>query len=150
MTVMIPFDATGLDGADALSVDLTRYNTSTGYWELAIVANAQPSPDHGLDVIGDRFAVVDNTIPLPSNELGDYGVFWNPDAGAGFVWGNVDHTAEFATGRQTQAGPIPTVSDWGLVITSLLLLAGGTILIARRRATGLCDTWWTRHVARYR
>ena len=32
--------------------------------------------------------------------------------------------------------PIPAVSDWGLIITSLLLLAGGTIVIARRRATG--------------
>ncbi len=30
---------------------------------------------------------------------------------------------------------IPAVSDWGLIIMSLLVLAGGTILIARRRAT---------------
>ncbi len=33
--------------------------------------------------------------------------------------------------------PIPAVSDWGLIITSLLLLSGGTVLIARRRAIGV-------------
>ncbi|MCH7591370.1 MAG: hypothetical protein IH989_01130 [Planctomycetes bacterium] len=30
---------------------------------------------------------------------------------------------------------IPAVSEWGLIITSMLLLAGGTVLIARRRIT---------------
>lgn len=133
MTVVIPFDANDLHGADPLSVDLTRYDMSTGSWELAAGGNAQPSPDHGLDVIGDRFGVVDTTIPLLSDELGDHGVSWNPDLGEGFVWANLDYTAEFASARQPQAGAIPAVSEWGMVALSLLLLTGIVIKFGWRR-----------------
>ena len=85
-------------------------------------------------MIGDRFAVVDSTIPVLSDELGDYGVFWNPDLGEGFVWANVDYTGEFASARQPQAGAIPTVSEWGLVALILLMLTGIAIKFGRRRA----------------
>jgi len=34
----------------------------------------------------------------------------------------------------TPVGSIPTVSDWGLAMTTLLLLAGGTIVLRRRLA----------------
>ncbi|MGD2110268.1 MAG: plastocyanin/azurin family copper-binding protein [Phycisphaerae bacterium] len=34
-----------------------------------------------------------------------------------------------------EGNPIPTVSQWGLVLTALLLTAAGTVVFTRRRAT---------------
>jgi len=134
MTVVIPFAADDLNGGEPLGVDLIYYNPNTGNGGLAVAGNAQPSPGHEPDVIGDRFVVVDTTIQTLSGDLGDYGVFWNPGTGTGFVWANVDYTAEFATARQAQAqaGAIPTVSEWGLVVMTLLLLTGIMIKFGRR------------------
>ncbi|MCH7595911.1 MAG: hypothetical protein IID35_05055 [Planctomycetes bacterium] len=133
MTILIPFHAEDLAGSEPLSVDLTYYDRSTRSWELAVGGNDQPSPDHGLDVIGDRFTFVDGTIPLLSDELGDYGVFWNPELGEGFVWANVDYTGEFANARQIQTVHTPTLSQWGLVVMTLLLLTGLNVKFGRRR-----------------
>lgn len=134
MTILIPFHAEDIAGSEPLSVDLTYYNRSTRTWELAVGGNTQPTPDHGLDVIGDRFAVVGSTSPLLSDELGDYGVFWNPELQEGFVWANVDYTGDFANALQPQV--IPTASDWGLIVLTLLLLTALRIVFGRQRRIG--------------
>jgi hypothetical protein len=47
----------------------------------------------------DCFNIIDD-IPPPdvTSSLGDYGVFYNPAEGKGFVWATVDHTTEFTGG----------------------------------------------------
>ena len=103
MTVVIPFDAADLPGADllseALAVDLTWYDSMAGMWVLAVEGNTQPSPGHEPDVIGDRL-VGDGPITPGfgdlSSDLGDYGVFWNTTTLRGFAWANIDHASDFA------------------------------------------------------
>ena len=36
------------------------------------------------------------------------------------------------------AGPIPTVSEWGLLVMTLLILTAGTVVLMRRRAVTAC------------
>ncbi|MHC4107342.1 MAG: right-handed parallel beta-helix repeat-containing protein [Planctomycetota bacterium] len=95
----IPFDADDLAGADPLQVNLTYHDPSVGNWGLAVAGNMGDSP--GFEgPIGDRIATVGSS-PADwglSDQLGDYGVFWNPSEQKGFAWGNVDHAAEFAVG----------------------------------------------------
>ena len=43
-----------------------------------------------------------------------------------------DHAA-WVIGRPKAAAPIPTVSEWGLIVLTLLLLIAATIIFARRR-----------------
>jgi predicted outer membrane repeat protein len=95
MTVSIPFAQADLSGADPLSIEMVYYNTSTGEWELAVSGNVQESPGYEPSPIGDRFAVQGSTLPTLSNDLGDYGVYWNPNTQTGFVWANVDHATDF-------------------------------------------------------
>jgi hypothetical protein len=45
-------------------------------------------------------------------------------------WGQLSDVYLVVEG--TSAGSIPTVSDWGLAMTTLLLLVGGTIVLRRR------------------
>jgi hypothetical protein len=101
-TIIVPFTAADLNGADWWDLDLQYWNGSS--WELAVLGNTQNSPGYGGPE-GDRFEVEDTVIPMLSSELGDYGVFWNPNEGKGFVWANVDHTTDFAavTGEDTIA-----------------------------------------------
>ena len=37
------------------------------------------------------------------------------------------------TGVEPPSGAIPTASEWGLIVMTLLLLTAGTILVGRRR-----------------
>ena len=103
-------------------------------WPL-VSCNAQASPDHEPYVTGDRFVVVDSTIPTLSQQLGDHGVFWDPVAAEGFVWANVDHGSEFVAAGMAQgsAESIPAVSQWGLIVLGLVLLTFARIYFGRRR-----------------
>ncbi len=135
LTVLMPFTTNELGGADALSVDLARRNSSADDWELAVAGNAQPSPGHEPLVLGDRFVVTGSAIPALSDELGEYGVYWDPSTGEGFAWANADGASEFAPVLQANGDPgvIPAVSQWGIVVIALLLLAGAKIHFGRRR-----------------
>lgn len=100
LTVTQPIASADLGGANPVLVDLAYYDEETGQWELAASGNTQNSPGFNSPV-GDRFVEVDTELPsppIPSTDLGDYGVFWNPAAGEGFVWANVDHTTAFNPG----------------------------------------------------
>jgi hypothetical protein len=101
MTVAIPFDDVQLDGAEPLSVDLVWFDEERGEWVLAVDANTQPSPGHEPYMVGDRLAesgAVTPDLGALSDDLGDYGVFWNTASSQGFVWANVDHATDFAAG----------------------------------------------------
>jgi cysteine-rich repeat protein len=102
--------------------------------------------DGDIDVLSasfsdDKIAWYENTTPTCGNgavRLGEECDDGNTDDGDG-----CSATCTVEPGSKCTGEPsvcitgIPAVSDWGLIIMSLLVLAGGTILIARRRATGV-------------
>lgn len=100
MTVMIPFTAAQLGGADPGVVNLAYFNENSGQWELAASSNTVASPGHP-GPLGDHSKVFGTSTPVPpvpSTDLGDYGVFWNTALQKGFVWANVDHATDFGPG----------------------------------------------------
>ena len=95
--VYIPFDEDDLGGADPLTVDLTYFDETVGNWGLAASHNTQNSPGHG-GPIGDRIVVGSGGGWGITPQLGDYGVYWDPAAAAGFAWARVDFAGDFAFG----------------------------------------------------
>ncbi len=59
----------------------------------------------------------------------------------GYVWGenvgwvNLDDATHFVA--TLGVGNIPTVSEWGLIVMTLLLLAAGTLVVGRRRSVSV-------------
>jgi hypothetical protein len=96
-TMFIPFDATGFGQIDPGQVDLTRYDPVDGNWALAVTGNTADSPGHDGPV-GDRVMSLEGGPWNLSNELGDYGVYWDPAVGQGFAWANVDVAQHFGLG----------------------------------------------------
>ncbi|MHC5114496.1 MAG: right-handed parallel beta-helix repeat-containing protein [Planctomycetota bacterium] len=96
-TIARPFDADHLQGADPLSMNLTCYDGTVGNWALAVFANTVPSPGHASP-IGDRIAVVGPGFPGITQDVGDYGVYWDPALEQGIVWANVDHVRDTGYG----------------------------------------------------
>ncbi|HWB20652.1 MAG TPA: right-handed parallel beta-helix repeat-containing protein [Phycisphaerales bacterium] len=97
--VAIPFTSADLGSLDPTSLDLIRYQMNDNSWRLGPSSNTSSSPGFPTNV-GDRFVVIGTTPGGLSYDLGDHGVFWNPDQQRGFVWANIDVTGEFAVGSQ--------------------------------------------------
>ncbi|MCP3905271.1 MAG: right-handed parallel beta-helix repeat-containing protein [Planctomycetes bacterium] len=96
-TIVRPFDADDLQGADPLTIDLTCYDETAGNWALAVFANTAPSPEHATP-IGDRIEAVGPGYAGITTDVGDYGVYWDPTLQKGFVWANVDHLRDTGFG----------------------------------------------------
>jgi hypothetical protein len=126
-TVFVPFDSSVLGGASPQQVRATWYDGSGGNWALAVWGNANASPGF-TGPIGERIYV---EAPGPwgvTQDAGDHGVYWDPVAGQGFAWANVDHASDFGVGIapcpadcvQTPDGQVNIVdmlillNDWGL------------------------------------
>lgn len=136
MTVVVPLDAASLGGANPALVDLVYFDEGSGDWELAASANTASSPGHGGPV-GDRHVVFGSETPDPltaSPELGDYGVFWNSAAQAGYAWANVDHTTTFAAGI---AGVFPI--GCGINPAASLAVLAGAPLVGQTLTLGVDD-----------
>lgn len=90
MTVAIPFDVNDLDGADPCTVDLMYYDTSNGVWTLAVQNNTGGTSMRWVEITSSdpEHLPLPTLAPLNSRPLGDYGVCWNMDTQAGFVWAN--------------------------------------------------------------
>lgn len=98
MRVVIPFTAENLNGFAPEDVELTFFDESANKWKLAASANVANSPGHS-GPLGDRLFTQGTTSQFGlSPDLGDYGVFWNPQLQQGFAWANVDHATDFAIG----------------------------------------------------
>jgi hypothetical protein len=98
MRIFINFDAAQLNGFDPLALDLTHFDAETGEYLLAAASNIQSSPGH-KGPLGDRQVIVGTSWQSQiSWDVGDYGIFWNPDQQKGFAWANVDHASDFAFG----------------------------------------------------
>ena len=112
---------------------MTRHDSTVGNWGLAVASNVGISPGFS-GPIGDR--VISFFGPWgTTNQIGDYGVFWDEVNKQGFVWANVDTAGDFGAGAalcpadcdQTPDG-IVSISDF----LSLLVDWGST-------AIGPCD-----------
>ncbi len=94
----MPFSQADLDAAgiaDPLAFDLVEYDAKSTAWVLAGELNVDP--------LGIRYEITESTSPAPAPpvglfDFGDYGVFWNPTLGKGYVWANLDHAGDFAVG----------------------------------------------------
>ncbi len=115
-TVFIPFTADELNGADPLQVDLTAYDQAVDTWALAVAGNDAP--------IGNRIVSTGGGFGV-TNDLGDYGVYWDAAAGQGFAWAVVQHAADLAVGVALCPADCHQTPDRTVGIVDLLdMLAG--------------------------
>ena len=96
-TVFIPFSAADIAGTELQRMNLTTFDAAMGNWAYASSANSQTSPGFAGPV-GNRIVVPAGGNWALTQDVGDYGVFWDPQLLAGFVWANVDHEGDFAVG----------------------------------------------------
>ena len=116
-----PVDCGGLDDACAQGV----CNPADGECEQD-VATPSGSVCRGAASDCDAEEVCDGINPIcPPDECASPGT--SCDAGGGPDTGTCDGECACA------AADIPTVSEWGLMAMTVLLLAGGTLVLARRR-----------------
>jgi hypothetical protein len=96
-SLFIPFDAGGVAEIEPGQVNLTHYDPEVGNWALVVTGNTATSP--GFDgPVGDRVMSLEGGPWNVSNELGDYGVYWDPAIEQGFAWANVDVARDFGLG----------------------------------------------------
>ncbi len=84
----------------------------------------------GVDILGatsDTYTI-DAVTPA---DAGDYVVVVTNDCGSQPI-----NAATLTVLPLQECEPIPTVSEWGLIVMALLLLTGGTIILQRRREAG--------------
>jgi len=123
MTVMNPFTVSELEGIDPLSLDPIAIDQATGDWMLAVAGNTKNSPGHDTP-IGDRIVSVNTTGDWGwTGQLGDYGLYFNPDLQRGFVWAYVDHLGDFGFGSPPCPGDcVPPGGDGLVNVPDLLAL----------------------------
>lgn len=107
-----------------------------GGFILTDIISADPTVDYVVFEDGVKKAILRATIS--SLHLSS-GIAFNANSNITISHGSASTVFVMLGGHlQTPApssGNVPAVSQWGLIIMSLLILAGGTILISRRRAT---------------
>lgn len=107
-TTWLSDNITGLDfGVGIELVSLNLVSDSLIQAQVNVAPDAPLGPEH-VDVIGD--AIDDNGDP-------DIGIFLDSSSDPLHV---------------NESAPIPTMSEWGLIIMMLLLLTAGTVVIGRR------------------
>ena len=124
-TMFIPISAADLNATPPESVVMTRHDSTIGNWGLAVASNDGISPGFS-GPIGDH--VISFFGPWgTTNQIGDYGVFWDEVNEQGFVWANVDTSGDFGAGaalcpadcHQTPDGAVSIsdflslLADWG-------------------------------------
>ncbi len=120
-TLFIPFDAAAVGGVNPVEINLTCYDPTVGNWALAVAGNAVNSPGHDGPV-GDRMLSLDGGPWSVSNELGDYGVHWDPALQQGFAWANVDHETDFGVGGALCPADCLQTPDGSVTIEDFLAL----------------------------
>lgn len=76
----------------------------------------------------DTSGVGSDRARFDDSQLRFRGYVWGENAG----WINLEDTTHFVVAKAI--GPIPTVSEWGLVAMTLLVLGAGTVVLMRRRS----------------
>ena len=138
MRLSIPFgsDVIGAYGGFE-TLDVTRFFDGAGNWALGVLTNTVDSPGrHGP--IGDHFVVenTDNEFGL-NEELGDYGLYWNPNSLQGLVWANLDEVGDYGFGAALCPADCEPFAGNGAVDSSdLVQVLGGWGLAG---ASDRCD-----------
>lgn len=116
--LFIPFSFEAGDikaGIAAQGVTPTWYDPATGDWALAVSGNTGPQ---GEWIYSEDPANWGNTT-----QVGDWGVFWNPDTLQGLAWANVDHSSDFGIGLSLECvGDCGPGADGEIGIDDLLAL----------------------------
>ena len=149
--VFIPFDSADLGGAVPGSMNLTYFDAKAGNWALAVSGNTVAAEGYG-GPIGMRVLSLVGGNSAAFNELGWYGVFWDPPLQRGFAWATVDHAGDFGVGfalcpadcRQTPDGQVG-------ILDFLAMLAGwgtdgpcdldGNFVVGITDLLALLDLW---------
>ncbi len=116
---VLGFPQTFIDGAAILAEDMGNAGDELPAQELqatGVFDGSQTPRTSLMETYGETSAVGDWTLYIGSSQGGDLG--------------KVDSWTLHLT---TVPEPVPTVSDWGLVVLTSLLLSAGTIVFARRR-----------------
>ena len=93
-----------------------------------------PSRTRGI-LLATVTAVVWGTVPIAGKvALGSAGITVRSDSIFTPSRDCVGHSFAAVSFKIQPAFPIPTVSEWGLIVMALLLITAGTILIRRLRA----------------
>ncbi|TDJ59305.1 MAG: hypothetical protein E2O40_00260 [Planctomycetota bacterium] len=95
--VYIPFNLADLGGAEPGSMNLTYFDEQVGNWALAVSGNTAAA-DGYPGPIGMRVTSLGGGGLGGINELGWYGVSWDPVLQRGFVVATVDHAGDFGVG----------------------------------------------------
>jgi hypothetical protein len=155
-TLFIPFDAAGLGPVDPAQVNLTRYDPDMGNWSLVVTGNASSSPGYDGPV-GDRVMRLEGGDWGVTNELGDYGVYWDPALQQGFAWAHVDVAQDFGLGMalcpadclQTPDGEVSIVDflallrRWGESSVGSPCDIDGDGVIGQEDVLDLLEVWGT-------
>jgi hypothetical protein len=97
-TLFISFGQDPRESPDELVwVHLTRYDPVAGNWSLVVTDNTVNSPGHEGPV-GDRVVRLQGGEWGMTDDIGDYGVYWDPAVRRGFAWANVDVARDFGLG----------------------------------------------------
>jgi hypothetical protein len=96
-TLFISFGEPGRGPDELAWVNLTRYDPVAGNWSLVVTGNTVASPGHDGPV-GDRVVRLDGGEWGMTNDIGDYGVYWDPALRRGFAWAHVDVAQDFGLG----------------------------------------------------
>jgi hypothetical protein len=113
-TVLLALDESMLGGAHAFEVELVWFDEGSGDWALAVAGNTAASPGHA-GLIGDRVTVLGPGPWGNTQDLGDWGVYWDPTLEQGFAWANVDHAGDFAAGLTLCVGDCGPAGGDGVV-----------------------------------
>ncbi len=118
LLVSIPFERSELAGESPLSVHVNVYDEMTNSWDLTVEKNTVPSPGF-TDVVGDKIVMVGGETPsiaeLFAFDVGDYGIYWDPDTQGGLAWAIQDHTSDNRNGRGSRRKSCETNADCVLV-----------------------------------
>jgi hypothetical protein len=121
-TIFLPMHFTGFDPVNREHVNVTRYDAMVDNWSLGPTDNTVNSSGFGSP-IGDRVVVLDGTDWGVTQDVGDYGVFFDPETQQAFAWANVDVAQDFGLGiplcpsdcRQTPDGEVGVVDFLALL-----------------------------------
>ncbi|MHC4100922.1 MAG: GC-type dockerin domain-anchored protein [Planctomycetota bacterium] len=120
-TVFIPLDASSSDGFVPAGVNITCFDPGAGNWALGVAGNLANSP--GFDgPVGDRVLSLEGGPWNVSNELGDYGAYWDPALGQGFAWAVVDSAGDFGLGEALCPADCHQTPDGAVDVTDFLAL----------------------------
>jgi hypothetical protein len=148
-TVFLPMHFTGFDPVNRAHVNITLYDPVVGNWGLAATANTVNSPGFASP-IGNRMVVLEGGAWEVTQDVGDYGLFFDPVTQQAFAWANVDVARDFGIGvalcpsdcRQPPDGAVGVVDFLALLARWGDAAGGGPCDVDFDGVVGPADFLW--------